>query len=143
MSRDDLIQMEGAVTRVLGGGMMEIKCDDDIVLRGTLAGRMKKYRIKVMPGDPVQLKVSPYDTSHGLIIFRLNRCTSCRYRGQGSTLSSFTVPTILPKPVSRFRVRSRFSLHVPCAGVIAVSSQTHPSLGAGRDTCNVVVSPPQ
>jgi len=70
LSRDDLIKLEGAVTKVLGGGTMEIQCDNDITVRGVLSGRMKKYRIKVMVGDRVQVSVSPYDTSHGLITYR-------------------------------------------------------------------------
>ncbi len=70
MSREDLIQLEGRVMRVLGGGTMEIQCDNDVVIRGVLSGRMKKHRIKVMVGDRVQVSVSPYDTSHGLITYR-------------------------------------------------------------------------
>ena len=70
MSRDDLIQLEGTVIRVLGGGTMEIECDNEMMIRGVLSGRMKKNRIKVMKGDRVQVSVSPYDTSHGLITFR-------------------------------------------------------------------------
>lgn len=70
MSRDDLIQLEGKVTKVLGGGTMEIQCDNDVTIRGVLSGRMKKHRIKVMIGDRVQVSVSPYDTSHGLITYR-------------------------------------------------------------------------
>ena len=70
MSRDDLLQLEGVVTRVLGGGTMEIECDEDITIRGVLSGRMKKHRIKVIKGDRVQVSVSPYDTSHGIITFR-------------------------------------------------------------------------
>ena len=70
MSRDDLIQVEGVVTRVLGGGTMEIECDHDVTIRGVLSGRMKKNRIKVIKGDRVQVSVSPYDTSHGIITFR-------------------------------------------------------------------------
>jgi translation initiation factor IF-1 len=70
LSRDDLIQLEGVITRVLGGGTMEIQCDNEITIRGVLSGRMKKNRIKVMIGDRVQVSVSPYDTSHGLITYR-------------------------------------------------------------------------
>lgn len=58
------------VKKVLGGGNMSIECDNDITVRGVLSGRMKKHRIKVMVGDRVQVSVSPYDTSHGLITYR-------------------------------------------------------------------------
>ncbi len=70
MSRADLIELEGVVTRVMGRGTMEIECDNNVVVRGVLSGRMKKHRIKVIQGDRVKISVSPYDTSHGLITYR-------------------------------------------------------------------------
>ena len=71
MSRDDLIQLEGNVTKILGGGIMEIHCDNDVTVQGRLSGRMKKFRIKVLVGDRVKISVSPYDPTHGLITYRL------------------------------------------------------------------------
>lgn len=70
MSKEDLIHLEGVVTRVLGRGTLEIECDNNVVVRGVLSGRMKKNRIKVIQGDRVKVSVSPYDTSHGLITYR-------------------------------------------------------------------------
>ena len=70
MSRADLIELEGVVTRVMGRGTMEIQCDNDVLVRGVLSGRMKKNRIKVIQGDRVKVSVSPYDTSHGLVTYR-------------------------------------------------------------------------
>ena len=71
MSRDDLIHLEGVVTRMLGGGTMEIECGKGVKVTGVLSGRMKKNKIKVIVGDKVQISVSPYDTGHGLITYRL------------------------------------------------------------------------
>jgi len=71
LSRDDLIHLEGVVKRTLGGGTMEIECDKGIKIIGVLSGRMKKNKIKVIIGDRVQVSVSPYDTTHGLITYRL------------------------------------------------------------------------
>ena len=64
MSRGDLIELEGLVTRIMGRGTMEIQCDNNVVVTGVLSGRMKKNRIKVIQGDRVKVSVSPYDTSH-------------------------------------------------------------------------------
>lgn len=72
MSRDDLIQLEGIVTKVLGGGTMQIQCDNNVTISGVLSGRMKKRRIRVIKGDRVQVSVSPYDTSHGIITWRFS-----------------------------------------------------------------------
>jgi len=75
MSRDDLINIEGKVVKQLGGGILEIKCDskdkDGPTITAILSGKMKKNRIRVLPGDKVRVNVSPYDVSHGLIIRRL------------------------------------------------------------------------
>ena len=71
LSRDDLIHLEGMVTRMLGGGTMEIECDKGVKITAVLSGRMKKNKIKVIIGDRVQVSVSPYDTRHGLITYRL------------------------------------------------------------------------
>ena len=56
---------------MLGGGTMEIACDKGVTITGVLSGRMKKNKIKVIIGDRVQISVSPYDTAHGLITYRL------------------------------------------------------------------------
>jgi len=71
LSRDDLIQLEGVVARILGYGTVEIECENNSIIRGVLCGRMKKRRIKLIKGDRVQVRVSPYDTSHGLITYLL------------------------------------------------------------------------
>lgn len=71
MSRDDLIQLEGEVTRTFGGGTMEVELDNGHIIRAVLSGRMKKFRIKVLVGDRVRVAVSPYDPTHGLITYRL------------------------------------------------------------------------
>ncbi len=70
MSRDDLIKLEGIVTKVMGRGTLEIECDNSNIVRGVLCGRMKKRKIRVMEGDRVQVSVSPYDTSHGIVTWR-------------------------------------------------------------------------
>ena len=51
MSREDLIKLEGVVTKVIGRGTLEIECDNNTVVKGVLCGRMKKRRIRVMEGD--------------------------------------------------------------------------------------------
>jgi translation initiation factor IF-1 len=70
LSRGDLIELEGMVTRIMGRGTMEIQCDNNVIVTGVLSGRMKKNRIKVIQGDRVKVSVSPYDTSHGLVTYR-------------------------------------------------------------------------
>ena len=70
MSRADLVQIDGVITKVLGGGIKEVQCDNKLTIQAVLSGRMKKYQIKVVVGDRVQVSVSPYDPTHGIITFR-------------------------------------------------------------------------
>jgi translation initiation factor IF-1 len=71
LARDDLIQATGAVEKILGGGRYQIALDGGQTVTAQLSGRMRRFRIRVIPGDRVQVGLSPYDPSHGFITFRL------------------------------------------------------------------------
>jgi translation initiation factor IF-1 len=70
LPREDLIQLEGKVSDVTGGGNYQILLDNGVAITARLSGRMKKFKIKVLVGDSVTVGVSPYDPSHGLITRR-------------------------------------------------------------------------
>ena len=70
MSREDLIQIEGTVEEIRAGGQFAVKTDMGPVLVAKLSGRMRRYHIRVVPGDRVTVAVSPYDPSKGLIVYR-------------------------------------------------------------------------
>jgi len=70
LSRKDIFQLVGKIIKVLGSGIMEVRCDNDVTVRGHLSWRMKMHRIKGMVGDQVHVIDSPYDPSHGLITYR-------------------------------------------------------------------------
>lgn len=71
MARDDLIKLEGRITQALGGGHMEVETSDGVKIRAMLSGRLKRFKIRVLVGDRVEVAVSPYDPTHGLITYRL------------------------------------------------------------------------
>ncbi|MFH2125188.1 MAG: translation initiation factor IF-1 [Pseudomonadota bacterium] len=64
MSRDDLIHLEGQVTRTLGGGQMEVVTEQGHTLRAVLSARMIRFTIKVLVGDQVRVSGSAYDLTH-------------------------------------------------------------------------------
>jgi translation initiation factor IF-1 len=70
MSRDDHVRLEGLVTEVYAGGQFEVKTDAGAIVRAQLCGRMRKNRIRVILGDRVTVALSPYDLTHGMIVFR-------------------------------------------------------------------------
>lgn len=70
MSRDDNVKVEGTVVKVHSGGMYQVETDDGRSIRTKLSGRMSRFRIKVLLGDRVTVALSPYDLTHGLIVYR-------------------------------------------------------------------------
>ena len=70
MSKDDLIQLHGRVTELMAGGHFRITGDNGREFIGRISGRMRRFHIKVIPGDHVTIAVSPYDPTHGLIVHR-------------------------------------------------------------------------
>ncbi|MDR2339555.1 MAG: translation initiation factor IF-1 [Deltaproteobacteria bacterium] len=71
MTREDLIKLEGKVTNTYGDGRMEVETQGGIKIRAMLSGRLKRFKIRVLLGDRVEVAVSPYDPTHGLITYRL------------------------------------------------------------------------
>jgi translation initiation factor IF-1 len=68
--RDDHIKLDGVITNVFAGGHFEVATDSGATVRAQLCGRMRKFRIRVILGDRVTVALSPYDLTHGMIVFR-------------------------------------------------------------------------
>ncbi|MCG8556971.1 MAG: translation initiation factor IF-1 [Proteobacteria bacterium] len=68
--RDDHVKVDGVVLNVFAGGQFEVETDTGAVVRAQLCGRMRKFRIRVILGDRVTVALSPYDLTHGMIVFR-------------------------------------------------------------------------
>jgi translation initiation factor IF-1 len=71
LSREDLIRFDGHVSDATGGGNYVVLLDNGVTVRARLAGKMKKFKIRIIVGDRVTVALSPYDPSHGLITHRL------------------------------------------------------------------------
>lgn len=70
MAKDDLAQLEGKVTDVMAGGIYKVGLENDVEISAKLCGKMRRFNIRVVVGDRVTVGVSPYDPSHGLIMYR-------------------------------------------------------------------------
>lgn len=71
MSKEDAIEFDGIVTEVLPGGLFRVETDAGHTVLAHIAGKMRKYRIRVVLGDQVRVAVSPYDPKRGRITFRV------------------------------------------------------------------------
>jgi translation initiation factor IF-1 len=70
MSKQDLIEVNGDVTKVSTGGLYIIKLDNNVEIHARLCGKMRRDRIRVVMGDRVTVGLSPYDLTRGLILYR-------------------------------------------------------------------------
>ena len=70
LSKDDLIDVQGTVVAVHSGGLYRVQVESGHEVLAQLSGRMRRFRIKVVPGDRVTVGVSPYDPVRGIITFR-------------------------------------------------------------------------
>jgi translation initiation factor IF-1 len=68
--KEDKVEFEGEVVEALRSGMFRIKLDNDHETLGYTAGKMRRYRIRILPGDRVKVELSPYDLTRGRIVFR-------------------------------------------------------------------------
>jgi translation initiation factor IF-1 len=78
MANPDAIEMEGVVVAALPNAMFRIKVeagDDTHMILATISGKMRKHYIRILPGDLVQVEVSPYDLKRGRIVYRGQRRT--------------------------------------------------------------------
>ncbi len=70
MPKQDAIEIKGAVTQVLPDLRFRVELENGDEVLTTLAGKMRKHRIRVLEGDQVTVEVSPYDFSRGRITYR-------------------------------------------------------------------------
>ena len=70
MAKEDAIELQGTVTEVLPNATFRVLLENDHNVLATIAGKMRRYRIRVLAGDRVTVEVSPYDLSRGRITFR-------------------------------------------------------------------------
>jgi len=72
MTQKDIIEVEGVVVENLPNATFKVKVDNsDKTIFCHLAGKMRMYRIRVLPGDKVKVEQSPYDEGKGRIVYRL------------------------------------------------------------------------
>jgi len=65
-----MTEVNGVVSEALPNTQFRVTLEDGREILAHLAGKMRLYRIRVMPGDKVKLDMSPYDTDKGRITYR-------------------------------------------------------------------------
>jgi translation initiation factor IF-1 len=70
LASDDLIEIEGTIKEVFPGGNFLVVTEAGTDVHAHLAGKLRRYRIRVVLGDRVTVAVSPYDLTKGRIVYR-------------------------------------------------------------------------
>jgi len=65
-----VLKKEGVVTEALPNTNFRVKLESGEEVMAHLAGRLRLYRIKILPGDKVSVEFSPYDSTKGRIVYR-------------------------------------------------------------------------
>ena len=62
--------MEGIVTATLPDAMFRVRAGNGEEVLAQISGRMRKYYIKILPGDRVKMELSKYDLTRGRVVYR-------------------------------------------------------------------------
>ena len=69
--RDDELTLEGVVLEALPNAMFKVQIQGGNSVLAYLAGKMRTHKIRVLPGDTVQVVLSAYDLTKGRIVYRV------------------------------------------------------------------------
>ena len=67
----DVIKLTGKVTEALPSAQFRVELENSHQILAHISGRMRKHYIRLVPGDRVEVELSPYDLEKGRISFRL------------------------------------------------------------------------
>ena len=70
MSKEDMIEFSGTVMELLPNAMFRVKLDNEHMILAYTAGKMRRFRIRILPGDRIKVELSPYDLTRGRIVYR-------------------------------------------------------------------------
>lgn len=70
MAKEEAIALDGIVTEALPNTTFRVQLDNGHMIMAYLSGKMKKFYIRIVPGDKVTVELSPYDLTKGRIVYR-------------------------------------------------------------------------
>jgi translation initiation factor IF-1 len=69
-NKEEGIVVEGTVVEPLKNAMFRVELDNGHKVLAHVSGKMRKYYIRILPGDRVTVELSPYDLERGRITYR-------------------------------------------------------------------------
>jgi translation initiation factor IF-1 len=68
--KDDAIVLEGTITESLPNAMFRVELENGHQVLAHISGKMRMHYIRILPGDKVQVELTPYDLTRGRITYR-------------------------------------------------------------------------
>ncbi|MEM6261168.1 MAG: translation initiation factor IF-1 [Bacteroidota bacterium] len=70
MAKQAPIKVDGVVTEALPNATFRVELENGHEVLAHIAGKMRMYYIRILPGDKVALEIPPYDLTKGRIVYR-------------------------------------------------------------------------
>jgi len=70
MAKEEAIKFTGEITEVLPNAMFRVVLENEHEIIAHAAGKLRKFRIRILAGDKVDVEMTPYDLTKGRITFR-------------------------------------------------------------------------
>jgi translation initiation factor IF-1 len=70
-SQKEVIKLVGKVVEALPNTQFRVELENGHIIIAHMSGKMRKNFIRLVPGDKVEVELTPYDLTKGRISFRL------------------------------------------------------------------------
>ncbi|MBR3056045.1 translation initiation factor IF-1 [Candidatus Saccharibacteria bacterium] len=70
-SQKEVIKLTGVVVEALPNTQFRVELENGHIIVAHMSGKMRKNYIRLVPGDRVEVELTPYDLTKGRISFRL------------------------------------------------------------------------
>ena len=70
MAKQANIELDGTIIQALSNAMFRVELENEHIVTAHISGKMRKFYIKLLPGDKVKLEMSPYDSTKARITYR-------------------------------------------------------------------------
>lgn len=70
MAKEELIPFDGEVLEILPNSEFRVQLENRHQIIAYIAGRMRRFRIKILVGDKIRVEMSPYDLTRGRVVHR-------------------------------------------------------------------------
>lgn len=70
MAKQANIELDGVINQALSNAMFRVELENGHIVTAHISGKMRKFYIRLLPGDKIKLEMSPYDLTKARITYR-------------------------------------------------------------------------